>query len=250
MDEDLRSTSEPNVETSLHQQRGEVPLRKKKQFHLAHQRQSLPLSMDHHETVKVISQGSPPASPDLKFTRVAKKTWKAPRRLDDFSCSVSTGNMLDDVDPHTPAHSPSALSLRSLKSSDSISFDKGNLGLRNLKLLAVSPLVATNTPTPNSSRETRTVSPAAMVREDTPVGWSPLENSKHKEQEREEEGGEGRGGGGGGGSSNDEQQFRVSGPLKRGQLDVIRRESAHREGKSPFNSFVLDSNLLDVSCCD
>ena len=219
--------------------------------------------MDHHETVRVISQGSPPASPDLKFTRIAKKTWKAPRRLDDLSYSVSTGNMLDDIGTHTPP-GPSAMSLRSLQSSDSISFDKGSLGLRNLKLLAASPLAAANMSTPNSSRETRTVSPAVMVREDTPVGWSPVEASKHKastdkeeeeqEQEEEERGAAGRGeeGRGGGGENmlfvpHEQQQLRMSGPLKRGQLDVIRRESAHREGKSPFNSFILDSNLLDVS---
>lgn len=226
--DDLKSTSEPNVECSPSREALGIPLRRKKPFqHLVLQRQSLPLSM---ETVKVISHGSPPASPDLKFTRIAKKTWKAPSKVfDDLSCSVSTGNMLDEVDTHAPSSNLTAVSLRSLRSSDSISFDGGNFAPRNLKFSTVSPLAAANmsTSTPSGA-----VLSTGMARNATAHGWSPAADSKHKTNEGE--------------SSSNKNDLRITGLLKRGQLDVVRR-GADKERKSPFNSFILDSNLLDVS---
>jgi hypothetical protein len=199
--------------------------------------------MDHHETVKVISHGSPPASPDLKFTRIAKKKWTKRVLQDNLSLSASTGNVLDDTDTNSTPPAATAVSLHSLQSNDSISLDRANFVLRNLKLPTESPLAAANQSTPSSSREIRTVSPAGGVAS-AAQGWPPLAVGKHKPSSSEGEG-----------SSNDNlllvsrgQQLRISGPLKRGQLDVIRRGSgADRRRNSPFSSFILDSNLLDVS---
>lgn len=193
-----------------------------------------------HETVRVISHGSPPASPDLKFTRIAKRTWKAPKRvLDDLTSSVSTGNMLDEVDTPTPA-----LSLRSLQSNDSIPFERVNFMSRNLKFSTVSPLAAVNTSTPASSGDTMALtnaSPTGVAQGGN--GWSPASSSKRRATKSEGESG----------SSNEnvllvshEQQLRITGPLKRGQLDVVRRVTDKARG-SPISSFILDSNLLDVS---
>ena len=226
--DDFKSSSEPSLEPS--QQDDGVQLRADKHFRPVEYRQSFPLAVNTHETVKVISHGSPPASPDLKFTRVSKKTWKHFKgHLDDLSSSASTGNVTEGTPARETSGRPTG-SLRSLQSDDSFSLDRSHFLQKNQQAgggATLSPLVAVSTSTPAHAPK----KPAAadlgggaekQVSHAEPVGKSPVEDGVC------------------------EEQLKLRGPVKPRQLDIVRRET-DRSKKSPINSFVLDSNLLDVS---
>ena len=87
--------------------------------------QSHPSAPNVSQKVKVISEGKPPSSPDLKFTRIAKKQWKRPvhsHLFDDLSSSASTGNIVST--PQSP-DLPDSSSLQFFGSNEEvISFDK------------------------------------------------------------------------------------------------------------------------------
>lgn len=234
--DDMKSTSVPNIEPTTNTYSAQngigVHLRMDKQFHPAHHRQSLPLSTERRfdtDAIRVISHGSPPASPDLKFTRIAKRTWKGV--TDDLSSSASTGNVIDSIDIHELVGLKTG-SLRSLQSNDS--FDKGSFLQKNLKMLALSPLVAISTSTP---RDTTVKSPEKV---------SPVSGKKNSEVHSSPflAGSDSTSG-----STENvlprEQQLKKH-PLKLGQLDIVRGVTA-RATNSPMSSFILDSNLLDVS---
>ena len=61
-------------------------------------RQSVPLSTDDLQKVKVISEGEVMHSPDVKYTRITKRRWrrqpKEQRIFDDLSSSASTGDII------------------------------------------------------------------------------------------------------------------------------------------------------------
>ena len=66
--------------------------------HPARFRQSVPLSPDDLQKVKVISEGEVMHSPDIKYTRVTKRRWRRQQQeqrvFDDLSSSASTGNII------------------------------------------------------------------------------------------------------------------------------------------------------------
>ena len=72
-------------------------------------RQSLPPDSELFQKVKVVSQGNPPSSPDLKFTPVSRRKWsskkgnqKNPKKVtNNVLPSSSTGDI-----PHETGHSP------------------------------------------------------------------------------------------------------------------------------------------------
>ena len=74
------------------------------------------------QTVRIISEGGTLHSPDLKFTRVAKKRWsKPPQLLGDLAASASTGNI---ISPREDPKMQKTSSLHSFgSSSESLSFD-------------------------------------------------------------------------------------------------------------------------------
>ncbi len=222
--DDLKSSSEPNIEPAFSKDPG-VQLRKGKQFRPTEYRQSFPLTINTQDTVRVISTDSPPASPDLKFTRVSKKIWKSPKNpLDDFLFSASTGNVTENFTPiHDSARHPTG-SMRSLQSNDSTLLDRSSFLKNNLPGggAVLSPLVAmTSTPTQREVADLEggidpKVPPAV------PVGWdteSPIEKEK---------------------------EMKIKDPIKPRQLEAVLRVT-DRAKHSPINSFILDSNLLDVS---
>lgn len=239
--DDMKSASASDINTSHQRSDNRVQLRKGKGIRSAHYRQSLPLSVD---TVKVISHGSPPASPDLKFTQIARRTWRSPRKMiDDLSSSASTGNVIDDISTHK-LRGAMTESLHSFRSNDSISLDRSSFSQRYQKTPVLSPLVAVSTSTPLSGESTdtgtsqssqekilpRNTSAAARDVEKLTPGQSPSPVNMRWSKVA---------------AGNDMQLLKIAGSLKRGQLDVVRRATGG--GRSPISSFVLDSNLLDVS---
>ena len=83
--------------------------------HSAAFRQSLPPSSDILQKVKVISEGAVMHSPDIKYTRVAKKRWRKQQLdLDGLSGSASTGDVISSPDFESV---PETASLRSFGSS-------------------------------------------------------------------------------------------------------------------------------------
>ena len=105
--------------------------------HSAAFRQSLPPSSDVLQKVKVISEGAVMHSPDIKYTRVAKKRWRKQQRdLDDLSGSASTGDVISS--PTFPDfEGQETASLRSFGSSS-------------------------GSPTPQMSRQTSALSPLVI----------------------------------------------------------------------------------------
>lgn len=247
--DDMKSASASDINISHQHSDNRVQLRKGKGVRSAHYRQSLPLSVD---TVKVISHGSPPASPDLKFTRIAKRTWRSPRKMiDDLSSSASTGNVIDDISTHE-LRGAMTESLHSFQSNDSISLDRSSFSQKYQKTPILSPLVAVSTSTPLSGESTdtgtsqssqekilpRNTSAAARDVEKLTPGQSPSPANVRWSKVA-------AGNGVNSSSASHEQLLKIASSLKRGQLDVVRRATGG--GRSPISSFVLDSNLLDVS---
>lgn len=183
-----------------------------------------------YNQVKVISQGSPPISPDLKFTRVAKKTWKKPNHLreNDLSSSASTGNVSQGMGFYPDHIGPRTASLQSFGCIDSMIQHERHSYLKKL-----SPLTAMT----------------GISMEDKPQTSSNYldgETEMQVEEEGREHLPEAESASAASADNIKEQEAQVTGPLKRGRLDDFRR-NARRVDKSPFGSFVLDSNLLDVS---
>ena len=253
VEDDLKSTSTPNIDSTA-QYAGEgndnssaVIFRKGAPSYPSYHRQSLPPSIDRGggsaRTVRVISQGSPPVSPDLKFTRVAKQTWKNPKKIieDDLSSSASTGNVTRGNLILPGSTNLAASSLHSFGSSDSFSYNSRKSFFEKFKKSsAVSPLAAAtiNTvPPPAKDVEERMIkksdseiSPNIVVAKpdddlaaEAGEAWTATKSTLAYKQ-----------------------QLKITGPLKCGQLDVIRR-TARKNRQSPMSSFILDSNLLDVS---
>ena len=103
--------------------------------HSAAFRQSLPPSSDILQKVKVISEGAVMHSPDIKYTRVAKKRWRKQQLdLDGLSGSASTGDVISSPDFELV---PETASLRSFGSSS-------------------------ESPTPQLSRQTSALSPLVV----------------------------------------------------------------------------------------
>ena len=103
--------------------------------HSAAFRQSLPPSSDILQKVKVISEGAVMHSPDIKYTRVAKKRWRKQQLdLDGLSGSASTGDVISSPDFESV---PETASLRSFGSSS-------------------------ESPTPQLSRQTSALSPLVV----------------------------------------------------------------------------------------
>ena len=186
---------------------------------------ALPSMMDqHHNMVKVI-QESVPISPDLKFTRVAKKTWKKPNHLreDDLSSSSSTGNVVQGtgLDPEPVDHQTP--SLQCSDSSDSILQNERQSHIQFLKL---SPLAENGvSPVAGSSIEDK---PPQLLSTSLD-GDNETQVQKRREQFPETE------------SFADctcaskEQKPKITSHLKRGRQANIKRVTQ------------LDSNMLDVS---
>ena len=105
--------------------------------HSAAFRQSLPPSFDVLQKVKVISEGAVMHSPDIKYTRVAKKRWRKQQKdFDDLSGSASTGDVISS--PTFPDfEGQETASLRSFGSSS-------------------------GSPTPQMSRQTSALSPLVI----------------------------------------------------------------------------------------
>lgn len=250
-EEDMKSHSTPNVypmstpESSsfaawLPQSDGSfqgVQLRTDKNLHPAEHRQSLPLSSDRFSNIRVISQGSPPSSPDLKFTRVAKRTWKKTRGKglsENLSLSASTGNVVDESDgTSTGIVVPTTGSLRSFQSDDSVVFGKRTSLHRATADLSPLATVSTSTPTQDLSvgksenfMITKKVSPIVAHKDDSTQSLTPPHIRA-------------------GAQDSSELQRRKNRPLKRTQLDVVRGVT-ERARNSPMSSFILDSNILDV----
>ena len=103
--------------------------------HSAAFQQSLPPSSDILQKVKVISEGAVMHSPDIKYTRVAKKRWRKQQLdLDGLSGSASTGDVISSPDFESV---PETASLRSFGSSS-------------------------ESPTPQLSRQTSALSPLVV----------------------------------------------------------------------------------------
>lgn len=237
-DDDLKSTSTPNIDpvtNSYSAQFGSssgVQLRTDKRQHPTEYRQSLPTSTGN---VKVISDGSPPSSPDLKFTRVARKTWT--KHLSE-DLSASTGNVMDEERSRRSV-GPTTGSLRSFQSDE---LAPSNLERSSFlqKQAILSPLAAISTSTPSQESGKSESFPKKI----SPIAASTLTGSKQHHQQspaniRVTPT-----------TSNDSAEnlleLRVNRPLKRGQLDIVRGVT-EKARQSPMSSFILDSNLLDVS---
>ena len=105
--------------------------------HSAAFRQSLPPSFDVLQKVKVISEGAVMHSPDIKYTRVAKKRWRKQQRdLDDLSGSASTGDVIS---------SPTFLDFEGQETASLRSFGSSS-----------------GSPTPQMSRQTSALSPLVI----------------------------------------------------------------------------------------
>ena len=244
--DDLKSISTPNITAEGTHQRDDtkVQLRADKRLHPVEYRQSLPTSTDKY--VRVISDGSPPTSPDLKFTRVAKKKWTNMRNLsDDLSASASTGNVINEG-RGGKSMGPTTGSLRSFQSDESISFEKSSF---LQKPTIPSPLAAMSTSTPTQ------ISNGPRKSDGFSKKISPIIVAKLKEGDKQRRLSPANAravvpAGDGLHASADNlpqtQFLRVNRPLKRGQLDIV-RGFTERAKQSPMSSFILDSNLLDVS---
>ena len=236
LEDDLRASSAPNLEPNLsvtsHVQTSGSPgddgvklQMSKEKVHSSQYRQSLPNPLENHSNIKIISQGSPPVSPDLKFTRVAKQTWKKSKVIgDDLSTSASTGDMRGSITGISEPVEFKTSSLHSFDSNDSFTYERGNFQQKYHKTSTISPLAAMG-----KSLPINVIDPGSSdkAQESLEVSnQSPPETASSESASRE-------------------QHLKLPGPLKRGQLDVVRNTGMAR--RSPMSSFVLDSNLLDVS---
>lgn len=187
----------------------------------------------HHHKVKVIQEALP-ISPDLKFTRVAKKTWKKPKYLgeDVLSLSASTGNVVQDTGPSSPQCFGSSDSTLQHEIQSSLQLQKLSPQLQKL-----SPLVETSVSTftagsgledkprvfstsSDGDNETQTDTPQELLPEVKSLADTACVSKKHK--------------------------LKVTRHLKHGRRDYFHGK-ARRFSQSPFSSSVLDSNLLEVS---
>ena len=254
--DDMKSTSTPNIDpetNSYHtQQHGgtEVQMRTSKHSRPTEYRQSFPIAADtrvagHRQSfpatnIRVISDGSPPSSPDLKFTRVAKKTWKNARNLaNDLSASASTGNVMSDGRGNKPTGATTG-SLRSLQSDESsFLFDNKSNSLQ--KPSTLSPLAAMSTSTPAQVSNGAKLN--GFPKKISPIILAKLRDGQHPRLSPANVRGAVTTPEEGSSSSENLQQLRVK---KRTQLDIVRGVT-ERPRQSPMSSFILDSNLLDVS---
>lgn len=108
--------------------------------------------------IRVISEGTPPSSPDLRFTRIGKENWKLskrpPKQLveDDLSASASTGDIM--------ASSPSKKKQRLKKTSSLHSFSSSS---ESVKTGFVLPWSKSKKSSSKKSKRPTPISPLAAV---------------------------------------------------------------------------------------
>ena len=245
-EDDLKSTSAPNFEQSIYSLSGEhllsgqfnsdnrgIKFQTGKLSYPASYHQNPPLSVESQSSIKVISDGSLPVSPDLKFTRVSKQTWKGSRKMNDnLSSSASTGNVVGDSGSTVELRTTS---LHSFSSDNSFYNERSEFLQKHQKTspltaASISSSIANNIEVKSSSSPNKDLSIYEQEKQESIPKQNLLEEDARNSLE----------------SLSQEQSYKITGPLKCGQLGVIRR-AVERERSSPIASFILDSNLLDVS---
>ena len=240
-DDDLKSTSTPNIDPTTNSYSAQfgsgagVELRTDKCQHPAEYRQSFPTSTGKY--VRVISDGSPPSSPDLKFTRVARKTWTKHLSGD---LSASTGNVMDEGRGDRSAELTGG-SLRSFQS-DELAPPSLERSSFLQKQATLSPLAAMSTSTP--AQGSNTGKSESFPKKISPIAASILKEGdrRHRQSPANVRATPTTSDS----SAENLLEIQANRPLKRGQLDIVRGVTEMAR-QSPMSSFILDSNLLDVS---
>ena len=155
----------------------------------------LPSGTKFVKQIRVISEGTPPSSPDLRFTRIGKENWKLSKLPplqfveDDLSASASTGDILatsvgkkqQPLQKTSSLHSVSSSS-ESIKTGFVLPWAKSkkNSSKKTRKPPPISPLAAVTVSTQNSIEVPKSPTAISLHSDDSDQAASPQQTRRKR----------------------------------------------------------------------